>query len=49
MFRTIKLIDDSEILEDEEKKELIDILKAQLSTPELFVLYYHVYSHLEKK
>lgn len=49
MYNAIKLVDSSKILKDEEKKELIKIYRAQLSNPELYVLFFNVLSRFGRK
>ncbi len=44
MYNAIKMVDDSSLLSKEEKQGLIDIYKAQLSTPELYVILFHFIS-----
>jgi hypothetical protein len=44
MYNAIKMVDDSSLFSKEEKQELIDIYKAQLSTPELYVILFHFIS-----
>ncbi len=49
MYNAIKLVDDSKNLKKEEKRELIKIYRAQLSNPELYVLFFNVLSRFGKK
>lgn len=49
MYNAIKLIDSNLYLTDDEKKTNIKILRAQLSNPELYVLYYNIMSRFGKK
>jgi hypothetical protein len=44
IFNLIKLIDKSPILNDEEKIDLIKIFRAQLSNPELYIIFYNLAS-----
>jgi len=49
MYNTIKLVDSSMYLSIEEKKQYITILRAQLSNPELYILYFNVISRFGTK
>ncbi|UVR00612.1 putative phage abortive infection protein [Parabacteroides distasonis] len=49
MYNAIKLIDKEACFSDEEKKELIKIYRAQLSNPELYVLFFNIISPFGKK
>ena len=44
MYNLIKLVDENKFLSQQEKKDLITIYRAQLSNPELYVLFYHIAS-----
>ena len=48
MYNAIKMIDNSTILQDCEKKDLIKIYRAQLSNPELYVLFFNLISRFGK-
>lgn len=48
MYSAIKMVDESQILSQEEKEELINIYKAQLSNPELYVLLFYLISRFGK-
>jgi hypothetical protein len=49
MYNAIKLVNDNRILDDAEKKRLIKIFRAQLSNPELYVLFLNIMSRFGKK
>lgn len=49
MYNALKLIDENEILLDKEKKDLIKIYRAQLSNPELYVIFFNIVSRFGKK
>lgn len=49
MYNAIKMVDESKILNDFEKYELIKIYRAQLSNPELYVIFFNVLSRFGKK
>lgn len=49
MYNTIKLIDSDEFLRDNEKRQYIKIFRAQLSNPELYIIYMNVMSRFGKK
>lgn len=49
MYNAIKLVDNSKFLKNVEKKELIKIYRAQLSNPELYVLFFNVLSRFGRK
>jgi hypothetical protein len=49
MYSAIRLVDDSKLLSIEEKKNLIELYKAQLSDPELYVLLFHLLSNFGKE
>lgn len=42
MYNAIKLVDDNKYLKASEKKDLIKIYRAQLSNPELYVLFFNI-------
>jgi hypothetical protein len=44
MYNLIKLVDENKFLSQQEKKDLITIYRAQLSNPELYVLFFHIAS-----
>ena len=49
MYNLIKLIDNDKYLSEREKKNLITIYRAQLSNPELYVLFFNLRSYFGKK
>ncbi len=49
MYNLIKLIDNDKYLSKQEKKDLITIYRAQLSSPELYVLFFNLRSYFGKK
>lgn len=49
MYNLIKLIDNDKYLSKQEKKDLITIYRAQLSNPELYVLFFNLRSDFGKK
>lgn len=49
MFNAIKMVDESKYLSPREKKNLIKIYRAQLSNPELYILFFNVLSRFGKK
>ncbi|MDY0144092.1 MAG: putative phage abortive infection protein, partial [Bacteroidales bacterium] len=49
MYNAIKLVDDNKYLKTSEKKDLIKIYRAQLSNPELYVLFFNLMSRFGKK
>lgn len=49
MYNAIKLVDSSTFLTDVEKGELVRIYRAQLSNPELYVIFFNVLSRFGKK
>lgn len=49
MYNAIKLVDQSKSLNKKEKRELINIYRAQLSNPELYVLFFNILSRFGKK
>ena len=49
MYNLIKLVDNDKYLSKEEKKSLITIYRAQLSNPELYVLFFNLRSYFGKK
>jgi hypothetical protein len=49
MYNAIKLVDDNKFLSDTEKMDLIKIYRAQLSNPELYVLFFNLTSRFGKK
>ena len=44
MYNLIKLVDENKFLSQQEKKDIITIYRAQLSNPELYVLFFHIAS-----
>jgi hypothetical protein len=44
MYNAIKLVDDDNDLSTKEKEKLIKIYRAQLSNPELYIIFYNVAS-----
>lgn len=49
MYNAIKLIDSEKEFSDNEKVELVKIYRAQLSNPELYILFFNVISPFGKK
>ena len=49
MYNAIKLVDEDKYLSDTEKKDLIKIYRAQLSNPELYILFTNLISRFGKK
>lgn len=49
MYNAIKLIDESEVLIEKQKKDIVKIYRAQLSNPELYVIFFNVLSRFGKK
>lgn len=49
MYNAIKLIDNSDLMSKKEKKELIKIYRAQLSNPELYIIFFNIVSRFGKK
>ena len=49
LYNAIKLMDDNEVLSNEEKENLIYILRARLSNPELYLLNLHSQSIIGKR
>lgn len=49
LYSAIKLIDSDKYLTAKEKKQYVKILRAQLSNPELYVLFFNVVSRFGKK
>jgi len=49
MYNAIKLVDSSKFLNEIEKKDLMKIYRAQLSNPELYVLFFNVLSRFGRK
>ena len=49
MYNAIKLIDSSNLLTENEKKQYVTILRAQLSNPELYILFFNLLSRFGKK
>jgi len=49
MYNAIKLVSDSKFLTETEKKDLIKIYRAQLSNPELYVLFFNILSRFGRK
>lgn len=49
MYNALKLIDDNEILNNKEKTSIIKIYRAQLSNPELYVIFFNILSRFGKK
>ena len=48
MFYAIELVEQSRVLSQPEKLKLIQLYRAQLSNPELYVLYFHLISRFGK-
>ncbi len=44
MYNSIKMIDDSKRLSEQEKYDYVKVLRAQLSNPELYILFFNVIS-----
>lgn len=49
MYNAVKLIDNCKLIDTEEKKEYIKILRSQLSNAELYILFFNVISRFGKK
>lgn len=49
LYNAIKLIDNSDLMSKKEKRELIKIYRAQLSNPELYVIFFNIVSRFGKK
>ena len=49
MYNLIKFVDNDKYLNKDEKKDLITIYRAQLSNPELYVLFFNLRSYFRKK
>ena len=49
MYNVIKLIDNSELIDIEEKNEYVKILRSQLSNAELYILFFNLISRFGKK
>jgi len=49
MYNAIRLIDDNELLYEKEKKFIIKIYRAQLSNPELYLIFFNILSRFGKK
>lgn len=49
MYNAVKLIDNSDLMSKKEKKELTKIYRAQLSNPELYVIFFNIVSRFGKK
>lgn len=49
MYNLIKFVDNDKYLNQDEKKDLITIYRAQLSNPELYVLFFNLRSYFGKK
>lgn len=49
MYNAIKMVDESKYLNKREKKNLIKIYRAQLSNPELYILFFNLISRFGKK
>ena len=49
MYNLIKLVDNDKYLSKREKKNLVTIYRAQLSNPELYVLFFNLRSYFGKK
>lgn len=49
MYNLIKFVDNDKYLDKGEKKDLITIYRAQLSSPELYVLFFNLRSYFGKK
>lgn len=49
IYNAIKFIDESNMLSDQEKYDYVKILRAQFSTPELYILFFNLLSPFGKK
>ncbi|MCJ7448986.1 MAG: putative phage abortive infection protein [Bacteroidales bacterium] len=49
LYNAVKLVDQDQYLDFSEKKQLIRILRAQLSNPELYVFFFNIMSRFGKK
>ena len=49
MYNLIKIVDNDKYLSEQEKKDLIIIYRAQLSNPELYVLFFNLRSYFGRK
>lgn len=49
LYNAIKMIDNSKYLGETDKKDLVKIYRAQLSNPELYVLFFNIMSRFGKK
>ncbi len=49
MYNAIKLVDNSSFLRKKEKEEIIKIYRAQLSNPELYVIFFNIISRFGTK
>jgi hypothetical protein len=49
MYNAIKLVHNDKFHSDEEKIDLIRVFRAQLSNPELYVLFFNLISRFGKK
>ncbi|MEO4005016.1 putative phage abortive infection protein [Flavobacterium sp. CAU 1735] len=49
MYNAIKMVDESRYLTTQQKQNLIKIYKAQLSNPELYIIFFNVLSRFGKK
>lgn len=49
MYNAVKLIDNSSLFSDDEKKNYIKILRSQLSNAELYILFFNIISRFGKK
>ncbi len=48
MYNSIKMVDENHYLKIEEKKDLVKILRAQISNPELYVIFFNITSRFGK-
>ncbi|WP_420590687.1 putative phage abortive infection protein [Bacterioplanoides sp.] len=49
MYNAVKMVDGDKYLSQQEKKDLIKIYRAQLSNPELYILFFNLLSRFGKK
>lgn len=49
MYNAIKMVDESKTLRDSEKYELITIYRAQISNPELYIIFFNILSRFGAK
>ena len=49
MYNAIKMVDESKTLTDSEKYELITIYRAQISNPELYIIFFNILSRFGAK